>query len=193
MFVGSDNSVTFPPLNAGKAKMEGVELEFQASPFAGFHVDGSFGYLGFQYQDLGRADPAFILAQTGNVANSRAAPCKECRPIRAPKITSALGVQYGFPLGTAGSLTLRADGNYQSRVFYSSNNFLRASQGGYTLLSANATWASPDDTWSVALSGTNLTNRLYLNGALDFLESLGTTEGAYGRPREYAITVKRRF
>jgi iron complex outermembrane recepter protein len=193
VFVGSDNSVTFPPLNAGKARMEGAELEFQMSPVDGFQIDGSFGYLGFQYQDLGRADPAFILAQTGSVANSRAAPCKECRPIRAPKITSALGLQYGFPLAGGSSLTLRTDGFYQSRVFYSSNNFLRASQGGYTLLNANITWASPEDTWSVALSGTNLTDRLYLNGALDFLESLGTNEGNYGRPREWAITVKRSF
>jgi iron complex outermembrane recepter protein len=173
--------------------MDGVELELQANPFGGFHIDGSFGYLGFQYQDLGKADPAFILAQTGSVANARAAPCKECRPIRAPRITSALGAQYGFALGRGGTLTLRADGNYQSRVFYSANNFLRASQAGYALLNANVTWASPEDTWSVALSGTNLTDKLYLNGALDFLESLGTNEGNYGRPREWALTVKRKF
>jgi iron complex outermembrane receptor protein len=193
VFVGSDNTVTFPPLNAGKARMDGVELELQANPFGGFHIDGSFGYLGFQYKDLGKADPAFILAQTGSVANARAAPCKECRPIRAPRITSALGAQYGFSLDSGGSLTTRVDGTYQSRVFYSANNFLRASQAGYALLNANVTWDSPENTWSVALSGTNLTNRLYLNGALDFLESLGTNEGNYGRPREWAITVKRRF
>jgi iron complex outermembrane receptor protein len=193
VFVGSDNSVTFPPLNAGKAHMEGVELELQASPFDGFNVDASVGYLGFEYDDLGRADPAFILAQTGSVANARAAPCKECRPLRTPEWTGSLGAQYTFALGTGGSITLRADGSYQSRVFYSTNNFFRASQEGYTLLDANVSWTSPDDSWSVALSGTNLTDELYLNGALDFFENLGTNQGQYGRPREWALSVKRRF
>jgi iron complex outermembrane receptor protein len=193
VFVGSDNSVTFPPLNAGAAHMQGVELEFLANPIDGLQIDGSLGYLGFEYDDLGKADPAYILAQTGSVTNARAAPCRDCRPLRAPKYTGALGIQYGAPLGDAGTLSTRVDSSYQSRVFYSSNNVRRASQEGYALLNARVTWDSPDETWSVALSGTNLTDELYLNGALDFFESLGTVEGNYGRPREWAITLKRRF
>jgi iron complex outermembrane receptor protein len=193
VFVGSDNTVTFPPLNAGEAHMEGVELEFQASLFDGFSVDGAVGYLGFEYDDLGRADPEFILAQTGSVANARNAPCRECRPIRTPEWTGSLGAQYTVPMAGRGSITFRADGTYQSRVFYSSNNFFRASQEGYTLLDANISWTSEDDDWSVTLSGTNLTDELYLMGALDFLESLGTNEGQYGRPREWAVSIKHRF
>jgi len=201
VFVDSNDVVTFPPLNAGKAHMEGVELEFQASPFGGgFHIDGAVGYLGFQYDDLGRADPDFIrnnsppsLTPAQREQNARAAPCRECRPLRTPKWTGSLGLQYSVPVAQVGTFTFRTDGSYQSRVFYSANNFERASQAGYTLLDANVSWQSVDDTWSVALSGTNLTNRLYLNGALDFLESLATNEGQYGRPREWALSVKRRF
>ncbi len=180
--------------------MDGVELEFQANPWGGLHFDGSVGYLGFQYQDLGKADPDYIrnnsppqLTAAQREQNARNAPCKECRPLRAPEWTGSLGAQYSMPLAGKGSLTFRADGTYQSRVFYSSNNFFRASQGAYTLLDANINWTSENDSWSVALSGTNLTDELYLNGALDFLESLGTNEGKYGRPREWAISVKRKF
>jgi hypothetical protein len=43
------------------------------------------------------------------------------------------------------------------------------------------------------VSGTNLTDELYLQGTLDFFESLGQNEGAYGRPREWAISVRRNF
>jgi len=193
VFVGSDGSVTFPPLNAGKAHMDGVELEFQTNLFQGFNIDGAVGYLNFEYDDLGRADPEFILAQTGSVANARAAPCRTCRPLRTPEWTASLGAQYSVPIAGRGSLTFRADGTYQSRVFYSSNNFFRASQPAYTLLDANITWTSEDGSWSTTLSGTNLTDELYLNGALDFLESLGTNEGQYGRPREWAVSVKYRF
>jgi iron complex outermembrane receptor protein len=200
VFVDANNAVTFPPLNAGKAHMDGAELEFEAALFQGFRLEGSLGYLGFQYEDLGRADPNYILnnsppqlTQAQREANARAAPCKECRPIRAPEWTGNLGAQYTVGLASRGSITFRADAKYQSRVFYSSNNFFRASQGAYTLLDANIGWTSNDDTWTVSLLGTNLTNELYLQGALDFLESLGTNEGQYGRPREWAISVKKRF
>src|SRR5262249_16877464 len=147
-------------------------------------IDGAIGYLGFEYDDLGRADPDFIrnnsppqLTQAQREQNARAAPCRTCRPLRTPEWTGSLGLQYTVPLAGGGSLTFRADGSYQSRVFYSANNFFRASQGAYTLLDANIGWTSEDDSWSVALSGTNLTDELYLNGALDFMESLGTNEG----------------
>ncbi len=136
VFVDANNAVTFPPLNAGKARMDGVEVEFQANPWGGLHFDGSVGYLGFQYQDLGRADPDFIrnnsppqLTAAQREQNARAAPCKDCRPLRAPEWTASLGAQYSMPLAGKGSLTFRADGSYQSRVFYSANNFFRASQG----------------------------------------------------------------
>jgi iron complex outermembrane receptor protein len=200
VFVDANNAVTFPPLNAGKARMDGVELEFQANVFEGFHIDGAVGYLGFQYQDLGRADPDFIrnnsppqLTPAQREQNARAAPCKECRPLRSPEWTGSLGLQYTAPLAGRGSLTFRTDASYQSRVFYSANNIFRASQKAYTLVDANIGWTSEDDSWTVALSGTNLTDKLYLNGALDFMESLGTNEGQYGRPREWAVSVKRRF
>ncbi|MBX5462486.1 MAG: TonB-dependent receptor, partial [Steroidobacteraceae bacterium] len=78
VFVDSNGAVTFPPLNAGRAHMDGVEVEFLANPVGGLQLDGSLGYLGFQYDDLGRADPEYILAQTGSVQNARAAPCREC-------------------------------------------------------------------------------------------------------------------
>jgi iron complex outermembrane receptor protein len=88
---------------------------------------------------------------------------------------------------------LRADASYQARSFYSANNLFRASQPAYTLLDANVNWQSVDESWMVALSGTNLTNKEYLQGTLDFFESFGTNEGQYGRPREWAVSVKRRF
>jgi iron complex outermembrane receptor protein len=200
VFQDPSGAVSFPPLNAGKAHMDGVELELQANPFGGLQLEAAVGYLGFQYDDLGSAGADFIRANTPpsvspvtREQNARAAPCPDCRPLRTPEWTGSLGAQYTVTLGSGGSLTFRADGSYQSRVFYSANNFERASQPGYTLLDANVSWTSADDSWSVALQGTNLTDELYLNGALDFLESLGTNEGQYGRPREWAVSVKRRF
>ena len=198
VFVDTNGSVTFPPLNAGSAHMEGVEVEFQAGLGGGFAFDGSVGYLGFQYDDLGRADPDFIRATPGLTpaqaeANARSAPCKECRPLRAPEWTANLGLQYTLPLTDHGSLTFRADGSYQARSFYSSNNFFRASQPAYTLLDASIGWTSQDDVWRVMLAGSNLSDELYLTGTLDFFESLGQNEGAYGRPREWSISVRRNF
>ena len=200
VFVDSNNVVTFPPLNAGKARMDGVELEFQANPFGNLHFDGSVGYLGFQYQDLGRADPDFIrnnsppqLSPAQREANARAAPCKECRPLRAPEWTGALGAQYNVPLAEAWHAAFRADASYQSRVFYSANNFERASQRRTRCsmpMLVGSRWTRAGLWRSLAPI---LRIELYLNGALDFFESLGTNEGQYGRPREWAVSVKRKF
>ncbi len=64
-----------------------------------------------------------------------------------------------MPLEGRGSLTFRADGSYQSRVFYSANNIFRASQEGlHVARTRDITWTSENDSWSVALSGTNLTD-----------------------------------
>ncbi|PZN34405.1 MAG: hypothetical protein DIU71_02615 [Proteobacteria bacterium] len=71
--------------------------------------------------------------------------------------------------------------------------FFRASQPAYTLVDARLSWDSPDEAWSVAVLGTNLTDRVFLYGTLDFFESLGQNEGQYGRPREWGLSVKRRF
>jgi iron complex outermembrane receptor protein len=178
--------------NAGKAHMPGVEVELLAEPVRNWTIEGSLGYLGFKYKDLGRADPAVLIAagQAGAAAES---PCRTCRPRRAPEWTISAGTTYKIEMGSVGSLALHGDLSYQSRVYFADNNNLRASQAPYTVFNARITWENEEGDWSASLFGTNLTDKLYSVGKLDFYNSFSTVESSWGRPREWGISVKKRF
>ena len=189
--VDENGGVTFPPANAGLAHIYGVEIDMQADPFEGFQIDGSLGWLGFKYVDLGNADPAVVAANGFNPASS---PCLSCRPARAPKLTANLGAQYTMDIaGNAGSLTLRGDLSYRSRTDFAVNNLDRAAQPAYAIVNTRLTWQSPRQNWQVALFVTNLTNKKYFVSVLDFYDSLGGIEKSYARPREWGISLKRTF
>jgi outer membrane receptor protein involved in Fe transport len=66
-------------------------------------------------------------------------------------------------------------------------------QDGYGLLSARLTWAAPDDKWSGALSGTNLTNKVYFDGKLALQAALGRESGNLAAPREWGLSLRRNF
>jgi iron complex outermembrane receptor protein len=178
--------------NAGKAHIPGVEVEVTAEPIDNWTIEGSLGYLGFKYKDLGRADPAVLIA-AGQVGAAAESPCRSCRPRRAPEWTLSSGSTYTIGLGNSGSLALHGDWSYQTRVYFADNNNLRASQGAYALFNARITWANADGDWSASIFGTNLTDRLYSVGKLDFYNSFSTVESSWGRPREFGLSVKKRF
>lgn len=183
---------TFPTANAGEADIAGIELDFEAHPIDSVTIDGSFGWLGFSFVTLGNADPKIVAAAGFNPIGS---PCLECRPLRTPEVTASIGASYTTPIGGGqwGNLTLRSDLAWQSRDHFTQNNFKRASQGAYGVLNARGTWVSADGDWELSVSGTNLTNKLYKVSVLDFMDSLGGIQYGYARPREFAVSVKKRF
>jgi iron complex outermembrane recepter protein len=180
----------FVTTNAGKAHIPGAEVEFQMRLTQGLTLEGSVGYLDFEYKDLGQADPALV---TANGFNAIANPCITCKAIRTPEWTGSLGASYRVNLSGGSSLQARADWSVQSRVFFAANNAPRASQAGYGTVDARITWNSSDDTWSTSVFGTNLTDKVYRVSVLDFFDSLGSVEAGYGRPREYGISIRRKF
>jgi iron complex outermembrane receptor protein len=59
----------------------------------------------------------------------------------------------------------------------------------YTLINARLTFRSENRDWTVSLEATNLTDKLY------YLNKLVTQYASAqpGRPREFAVTVRRNF
>ena len=64
----------------------------------------------------------------------------------------------------------------------------------YELLNARVEWASPEDTWRVAIGATNLTDEEYFLNKFD-LTAFGqpTLEGQPGAPREWYVQFQRNF
>ena len=66
-------------------------------------------------------------------------------------------------------------------------------QDDLTLVNGRLTWTSPDQAWSAALFGTNLTDEVYFHGKLSLVTVLGREQGNVAAPREWGLTVKRSF
>ena len=65
---------------------------------------------------------------------------------------------------------------------------------GYTLANARLTWANADKDLTVALEVTNLTTKYYYYAKFDLTGAgAGAINGDPGRPREWAVTVKKAF
>ena len=64
----------------------------------------------------------------------------------------------------------------------------------YEMLNARIEWASPEDTWRIALGATNLTDEEYFLNKFD-LTAFGqpTLEGQPGAPREWYVQFTRNF
>ena len=171
----------FREVNAGKAKIWGLEGELQAEPIDHLRFDGSFGYMNYDLYDNG----GNALLFTGNNCNG-----ERCYSQRTPKFTGAVGLQYGLQ-APGGSLTPRIDATYQSKVFFTANN--QGEQDGYALINGRLTWESSSKSWEAALYGRNLANKEYFAGKLSLVGFFGREQGNPGPPREWGVTFKHNF
>ncbi|WP_353226783.1 TonB-dependent receptor [Novosphingobium sp.] len=166
------------PVNAGNARIKGIEIETVLHPVAGLTIDGSFSYIDFKYKNI---NPT-----TGITGNSVAPGI--------PQHTKwAFGAQYMIPTAGEGSVTPRIDVTHQdfeyTNVLNAATNVLPA----YTLVNARLTWVSSDKSWEVAAVATNLANKNYLTSTFDLYASAGFVYGTVGRPREFNLSIKRKF
>jgi iron complex outermembrane receptor protein len=165
------------PLNAGTATTQGAEVEVQLR-LGAFMLDASASVLDFEYD---RVDTA----RTGITADM-------ITPFTPERKYSA-GMQYEWDIG-AGTVTPRVDWSYQSEFFTNALNGQTNLIDGRGLVNARISWANSDDTWEAALSGTNLADKFYYLNNFDLAgPPIFARSGQPGRPREWAVTVKRKF
>jgi iron complex outermembrane receptor protein len=168
-------------VNAGEAEIHGLELEISARLAERLSIDGQVAWTHFRYTDLGLA------------AGLPGGPTLDTDPVYTPRVRYSLWAHYSAPLAPrAGAITL--DGGYvwQDRLFTDAANTPLLAVGSYGLLNARLTWSSPDERWSVAAFGTNLTDAAYYYGKM-FISGNGQVKGIPGRPREWGLTLRRTF
>ena len=116
-------------------------------------------------------------------------------PIATPRWKWSFGAQYAFDLGDSGSLTPRFDVAYTGRTSAGRaiGNVLEYFES-YTLVNARLTWRNADEDLSISLEAQNLFNEYYQPFRFAAVYSFtGTAYSQVGRPREYAITVRKTF
>jgi iron complex outermembrane receptor protein len=185
----------FREVNAGTARIWGLEGELQAEPIENLRIDGSFGYLNYWLESNGGNELLF----TGNNCGG-----ETCYSPRTPKYTGALGAQYSFVLADGGRLTPRLDATYQSTIYFAANNGCLGSltpqgcgqtdnQDGYALLNGRLSYETANKKWQASLWGRNLTDKEYFYGKLSLITFFGREQGNPAPPREWGVTVQRKF
>ncbi|TRW14848.1 TonB-dependent receptor [Glacieibacterium frigidum] len=185
--------------NAGKAKIDGLEIEGLARLAPEFAGAGSNVNLGFSFGYIDAKYKQFIGPTGTDVAKQRVFQ-------NTPKYTASLGLTVSVPLSLMGDgiVDIAPALSYKSKT----SQFEIAGpldQKAYTLLDASLVWRSDDDRWSVGVHGKNLTDKRYktsgyvfgaFNAAGAFVPSLGR-EGVltayYGAPRQVYATVGMKF
>lgn len=170
--------------NAGDAEMKGVELEALLRPLDHLSIDASYSYLDFKYTTINPAAGG-PTRPTG--------PQFGMRPAYVPTRKWSAGVQYEIQLGELGSLTPRVDVSYQGDLYTNGANAATNRIESYKLANARLTWRDGKGNWESSLEVTNLTDKYYFLTRFDQFTLTGITDGQPGRPREWGISVKRKF
>jgi iron complex outermembrane recepter protein len=170
--------------NAGKASIDGGELEISWSPNRRLQLDASAGYLDSGFDSI-TPPPPFGTATPTATANLNS------RLPFTPDWTTHVGASYEFSLPNGWTLTPRLDTSYTGAQFFDASNSVEISQtGGVTLYSGSVTAKSPDSKWRIALNAQNLGDKLYpVAGTSSLGTSSGYAEIIYARPRTFSLTA----
>jgi iron complex outermembrane receptor protein len=131
-------------INAGKARVSGVEVAANAALTRALSLDGTFGWTDARYQQF-----------TDTFGNDAA----HNEFYMTPKFTWSLAARYEVPIAF-GRAYVRADYSWHDRVQFNVLNDFN-NQGPVGLLNARAAVTSASGAFEVALFGTNLTDKRY--------------------------------
>jgi iron complex outermembrane recepter protein len=165
-------------VNAGDARIRGIEIDTEAAITGALHVSASAGYIDAFYASI--EDP------TGVITLQSSLP-------KVAKWTAHCGPSYGINLHGSGSVTLRGDYTYKSRVANDADNTPELFSPGIRLIDLSATYRPSLETWSLVAGGTNITNRRYLVNGETQLGGAGMIFGVPNRPAEWYVTARLKF
>jgi len=160
-------------LNAGKAGIDGVELDFDARLTRDLSVALSYAYLDAKYDE--------IIDASGTDVSGR------FRFVEAPRHSLYTSLQYDFPALPIGRLSALVDYAWQDRKFTSSGD-ARYVVGEYGLVNARLSLSEIDlgaGELRAALWGRNLADEEYYVTHFN----AGVPSAFFGEPRSYGIDL----
>jgi iron complex outermembrane receptor protein len=181
-FVGAECVVT--TVNAASARNYGLELEVRTKPVANWNFDFFATYLNAKYKDFVTGDyrQGFKLV---NLAGNRLS--------NAPEFSFRASTDYTIPIGDA-SINLRADVNWQDRVFFTEFNNADATQAAFTTINAGVKYTSANGMWTVDAWGRNLANKFIISNNIITAPLYSSIRvGSLAPPRTYGVTLGMNF
>jgi iron complex outermembrane receptor protein len=156
-------------INAGAARVYGLEAELTAKPTEQLEAFVSISLLNSEYRDFVNTSGVDF---SGNTL------------INAPEFSGSAGLTWTQQIGGAGSLQAMVSGSYQSKVYLTPDNTKAFSQDAFAMLNARLAWTPPGGGFEVALWGKNLTDERWVN----FMAPIITMDQMnYNDPETYGI------
>ncbi len=177
-FSENTGSVILRTDNIGSAETKGVELELQAVPTEGLEVGFNLAYLDFQITEL---DPTVVDVTIDN------------KQVRSPKWSGSAFFQYRWTVQNGAEISLRGDWAYEDDSFSDIVNTPSIIRKAHSIFNARLSYLMPDSGWEVALFGTNLTDKRYIDNGSSDIGPFGYSEAVYNRPREWGVMVRKTF
>jgi iron complex outermembrane receptor protein len=177
--------------NAAKAKIEGYELEFQALLAGGFSIDGGLARQKPKYTDYTVFDP-----ETGELVDLTRTPLNT-----QPQNTFTGNINWATRFQSGAALNARVgvywqdetDSGITTAQQIASGARTQCYQGSYTTVNARVGWTDPDDRWTFAVSGRNLTNEVVLDSCALAIATRGVWHPIYQDERTWAFEANYRF
>jgi iron complex outermembrane receptor protein len=186
--------------NAGDARLKGFELESQFAATERLQLNFSMSLLDAHYTSVdlithtlypfGFPPPnvpgAVVIVP--DVTTDTLLP-------HAPKQKFSAGGRYSYPLANASKLTASLDYTWTATQRSAVIIYGNVDMPSYGLVNARLQYDAPGGHWSLAAYGTNLTNKFYVIGGVDFAAGYtgGVGELDPGRPREYGAEIRVNF
>lgn len=164
--------------NAAGAEIAGAELEISAVPGANWLIEAGIGYLTSRYTEI---DPAATEVRIDNEL------------VYTPEWNLNLSIGYTLPLMGWGTLTPRLDWSYQDDIHIDGRNTAALFQEGYHLLHLGLIFQDNSEKWTVALTGSNVTDERYKTTGFADEAIQSIAEANFGRPAEWALKIGYRF
>jgi len=163
--------------NAGKALLEGVELEISAHPWRNVEVGATYAYLDAHYTQF-TGLPSTI--GTGNFNGNRLR--------QAPRNTASAYAAYTYALRSGAQLSAGVDWSYRSLSYYDPDNNPITVIPSYDLFNGRLGYLSDNSHWDFSLWIKNAADEKYRTHV--FSQRDGRIAFAlFGEPRTYGATL----
>lgn len=170
--------------NAGKAGIDGAEVELTWAPTGDWIIEGSVGYLDAIIEEL---DPVPLAILPPGLAEGNVLPF-------APEWQGHFGIAWTARPGNL-ELTPRVDVSYQDTTYFDATNTPEIAQlDSLTVVNASLKLAGNEGKWEATAGVNNATDEEYpIAGNSSLTTGSGYAEIAYARPREYYAMLNFKF
>jgi outer membrane receptor protein involved in Fe transport len=183
---------TFVVSNVGKARTQGIELEFNYRPIDGLRLAFNGAYLDAKILDFPGAacGPAQNLVTPRNCTQDLSG----ARQPFASRWNAYVAVDYERPVGR-GDYIVGGGVSLFARTKFNADSFNDATirQKGFAQLDAHLDLKAEDGKWALSLFGRNLTNVQFLEFALLAPGQNTATLGTYSRGRQIGLRLSTNF